>query len=700
MGKKEKKKTPQAWEEGTRSQLADIRAHVNTAFDKYYGDGQLGLSPQEYAAFVAILRTPLPVTFRLSGCPSSTHALALRDAMVAEYVPTLRAALPSPPQPLPWYPAQLAWQFDVSRAELRGKGAAADAPPPAGAATLAAFHAWLLDGTETGRVQRQELVSMVPTLLLGVAPGHRVLDMCASPGSKTQQLIEWLDGRGLVVANDADRKRCHLMVSRASKLLSPLLFAINHDARLLPEELTGADGVAAPWRFDRVLCDVPCSGDGTLRKAPAIWRQWTVGSGNALHRLQLQIACKGARLLAVGGTLVYSTCSLNPVENEAVVAQLLKEFGGSLALVDVSSQLPQLRRRPGLATWRVWHRAKWHDTWASMVDRFPRKCPRFETLFPPTAAEAAAMHLDRCLRLFPQDNDSGGFFVAVFEKVADHAPDAGALAPEDSQEVCVVEGAAILPEALTRIADGAAEGAAATAEAASTTEEAADAGADAVPAEAGEAAAAGDGLGLDVMHMCTNLPKRQKEDNGEFVYQPLFVPPPEMVDEIATFFGIGDSFPLARLAARSVGALTLVLVGPEARALLAADGGGALRLVHTGVRCFERDVAKGTSCAYRVCQSGLPLLLPHLTRQRGVLSAAAMGALLSDSTVRPADWAAADVTLAGCAPGSVVLRCEPPAAGAAPLHAVALLAPSGALHAMVAKAERSSLLRQLNGASQ
>ena len=69
--------------------------------------------------------------------------------MVAEYVPTLRAALPSPPQPLPWYPAQLAWQFDVSRAELRGKGAAADAPPPAGAATLAAFHAWLLDGTET-----------------------------------------------------------------------------------------------------------------------------------------------------------------------------------------------------------------------------------------------------------------------------------------------------------------------------------------------------------------------------------------------------------------------------------------------------------------------------------------------------------------------------------------------------------------------
>lgn len=222
---------------------------------------------------------------------------------------------------------------------------------------------------------------MVPPLLLDVRPGHAVLDTCASPGSKTQQIIEILhgaaqsggadaDGRGLVVANDADNKRCHLLVSRASRLRSPRLVVCNHDARLLPEHLGTVGAVVAaedaaagraaqpaswltslleifgkltgggfcipapstaapltPLRFDRVLCDVPCSGDGTIRKMPAIWRRWSVGGGNALHRLQLQVAVKAVRLLKSGGRLVYSTCSLNPIENEAVVAAMLRTWG-------------------------------------------------------------------------------------------------------------------------------------------------------------------------------------------------------------------------------------------------------------------------------------------------------------------------------------------------------------------------------------
>ena len=651
MGKKEKKKTPQAWEEGTRSQLADIRAHVNTAFDKYYGDGQLGLSPEEYTQFVAILRTPLPVTFRLSGCPSSTHALALRDAMVAEYVPTLRAALPSPPQPLPWYPAQLAWQFDVSRAELRGKGAAADAPPPAGAATLAAFHAWLLDGTETGRVQRQELVSMVPTLLLGVAPGHRVLDMCASPGSKTQQLIEWLDGRGLVVANDADRKRCHLMVSRASKLLSPLLFAVNHDARLLPEELTGADGITAPWRFDRVLCDVPCSGDGTLRKAPELWRRWSPRLGYGVHRVQLNLLLRGLQLLVAGGRLVYSTCSLNPIEDEAVVAHALLAFAkdekyttaaGEPAvrlLPSAGDLLPGLKRTAGVSSWKVRHEGGAGDDgsaagFVTTYDELPADANAegkiVPTMFAPPAADAAALHLDRCMRVLPHQQDTGGFFIAVFERL----PTAADAAPAEPP---------------------------AAAEAPAAAEPPAEAPAD--PPAAPEAEQATEKASAAAAHVGAAL-HLSPTNHGR--YDALYRLTPAFAEQLAAFFGLGAAFPRDQLVSRSKQGKSIFFVERALLQLLRADERTKLRIVNTGARVLERLETAGAAFGFRLAQEGLPCVLPHMTRQLCFASTADLRQLLRRRRVDALDFASAAMraAVAAAQPGSLVVVHDPRGRGA------------------------------------
>lgn len=102
--------------------------------------------------------------------------------------------------------------------------------------------------------------------------------------------------------------------------------------------------------FDRILCDVPCSGDGTMRKNVAIWKRWSPLDGNGLHscvkntdsfadrglmhphRLQLRILQRAMRMLARGGRIVYSTCSLNPVENEAVIAAALNGVPGMIQL--------------------------------------------------------------------------------------------------------------------------------------------------------------------------------------------------------------------------------------------------------------------------------------------------------------------------------------------------------------------------------
>ena len=168
----------------------------------------------------------------------------------------------------------------------------------------------------TGRITRQEAVSMIPTIALEIKPGEIVLDMCASPGSKTTQIAENLQDRGLVIANEIANNRINTLVSNIQRHGNKTSMIIQHDGRHIPKILN--------LGFDKILVDVPCTGSGTTRKNPEVWKKWLPSGSQSLHNLQVELLKKAINLTKPGGRIVYSTCSLDPIENEAVVAEVLR----------------------------------------------------------------------------------------------------------------------------------------------------------------------------------------------------------------------------------------------------------------------------------------------------------------------------------------------------------------------------------------
>ena len=153
--------------------------------------------------------------------------------------------------------------------------------------------------TRAGRTQDIGAQSIVP--LLQLAPGQSLLDLCAAPGNKTAQALE--SGVHVVA--------CDLHYHRISQLknLTPNLLVLD-----------GTQPLPFARPFDRILLDAPCSGTGTLGRNPEIKWRLTPADLDDLHRRQAALLDQALRVLAPGGILVYSTCSLEPEENEAIVA--------------------------------------------------------------------------------------------------------------------------------------------------------------------------------------------------------------------------------------------------------------------------------------------------------------------------------------------------------------------------------------------
>ncbi|HEX4004086.1 MAG TPA: 16S rRNA (cytosine(967)-C(5))-methyltransferase RsmB [Candidatus Acidoferrales bacterium] len=169
-----------------------------------------------------------------------------------------------------------------------------------------------------GRISIQDEASQAIPLLLGARPGDRVLDVCAAPGGKTAPLARAVQG-GLVIAGDRYGHRLRALKAQFERLEIS-------NVRLV--QLDATQNLPFGPRFDRILLDAPCSGTGTLARHPEIRWRLRPEQITELRALQVRMLRVSLAQLASGGRLVYSTCSIEPEENEDVIAEVLRATEG------------------------------------------------------------------------------------------------------------------------------------------------------------------------------------------------------------------------------------------------------------------------------------------------------------------------------------------------------------------------------------
>ena len=167
----------------------------------------------------------------------------------------------------------------------------------------------------------QEVCSMMSVIALNPEPGELVLDLCASPGSKTTQIAAKMENSGTLMANDLKMDRISILAANLERCGATNTIVTRNDAIQICANFSKNN-----FKFDKILLDAPCSGEGTLRSSAKTFLMWNEKVLKSMSRQQKKLLAYALKCLKVGGTLVYSTCTHSPEENESVVNFAVSNF--------------------------------------------------------------------------------------------------------------------------------------------------------------------------------------------------------------------------------------------------------------------------------------------------------------------------------------------------------------------------------------
>ncbi|MFH1587016.1 MAG: RsmB/NOP family class I SAM-dependent RNA methyltransferase [Candidatus Diapherotrites archaeon] len=227
-----------------------------------------------------------------------------------------------------------------------------------------------LDSYKKGFYFVQDLASMLPPIFLESSPGERALDLAAAPGAKATQIAAMMGNKGVFFAVESNRNRMSSLKFNLKKYGATNALAV--PGTFLAQKF--------PEKFDKILADVPCSGEGIIAKDKAALKIWSEKRIRKNAKLQKKLLLKGFSLLKKGGMLVYSTCTYAPEENEEVVQHLVDKNEGAV-IENIS--LKDLDFHKGIT--------KWGD-------------------------KEFSQEMKNCARIYPMDFNSEGFFIAKISK--------------------------------------------------------------------------------------------------------------------------------------------------------------------------------------------------------------------------------------------------------------------------------------------